>query len=58
MRTLIAHDEAIQTWLKNAVAAAYDQFQAEPTSVLSLDDLRDALAAARRQREKADKSTM
>ncbi|MGK9050317.1 type II toxin-antitoxin system ParD family antitoxin [Neorhizobium sp. CSC1952] len=54
LRTLIARDAAIEKWLVEEVAPAYDELKAHPDRALSPDDLRkrlDARAALLRQKQ-------
>lgn len=48
LRALIARDQAVETWLREEVAAAYDALQADPSDVIETEDVRTHLAARRR----------
>ena len=45
LRALQARDRALETWLRQDVAAAYDAIKANPTRARSSQDVRNALAA-------------
>ena len=45
LRALQARDRALETWLRQDVAAAYDAIKADPTRSRSSQDVRNALAA-------------
>lgn len=53
LRALIAHDRAIESWLRTEVAAAYDELKTDPTQALTRDQVRASLVAARRRRTDA-----
>lgn len=40
LRVLLARDQAMQNWLQTEVAAAYDEVQANPASVVTSAELR------------------
>ena len=46
LRTLIARDRAVESWLQTQVGPAYDALKAEPKRAVSLAQLRAALAEA------------
>jgi putative addiction module CopG family antidote len=50
LRALIAHDRAIEHWLRTEVSAAYDELKADPSKALTMEQVRSSLAAARRRR--------
>lgn len=50
LRTLIARDRAIENWLHNEVALAYDAMRAGKGTMLSGDEVRASLKARREQR--------
>lgn len=50
LRALFARDAAVETWLHNEVASAYDALIEEPSRGVSARDLRERLSA-RRTRE-------
>ena len=45
LRALQARDRALETWLRQDVAAAYDAIKADPARARSGQDVRNALAA-------------
>jgi putative addiction module CopG family antidote len=45
LRILIARDRAVEDWLHNQVAEAYDALKADPTRALSVEHIRNRLAA-------------
>jgi putative addiction module CopG family antidote len=45
LRALFARDRAIEAWLGADVAAAYDAMKADPSTTISLDEMRAILAA-------------
>lgn len=45
LRTLLARDKAVEAWLINEVAPAYDAVVADPQRGLTADNVRAALAA-------------
>lgn len=53
LRALIAHDRAIEHWLRTEVTAAYDAIKADPSAALTVDQVRTSLVAARRRRTPA-----
>jgi putative addiction module CopG family antidote len=44
LRALQARDRAIDQWLRNEVAPAYDALKADPSRGLSLEETRQAMA--------------
>lgn len=48
LRALFARDAAVEQWLHDEVASAYDKFAAEPSRAVSADELRDRLTQRRR----------
>ncbi len=40
LRALAAHDRAVDAWLRNQVAPAYDRMMADPEGALSADEVR------------------
>lgn len=50
LRALIARDHAIEQWLINEVASAYDELKADPSKGLTPDEVRASLVAARNRR--------
>jgi len=45
LRTLLARDRAVENWLNNQVAPAYDALKAEPSRAVSAEQVRARLAA-------------
>ena len=45
LRTLFARDQALETWLREEVITAYDALVADPSAVVSADDVRERLSA-------------
>ena len=45
LRSLLARDRAVESWLREQVAPAYDALKADPSRALSVDQLRASLAA-------------
>ncbi|MCF3948534.1 type II toxin-antitoxin system ParD family antitoxin [Acidiphilium sp. AL] len=44
LRTLLARDRAVESWLREQVAPAYDALKADPTRAISVGDVRAILA--------------
>lgn len=44
LRALQARDQALEKWLRTEVAAAYDEAKANPSSLISSEEVRDRLA--------------
>ncbi len=53
LRALLARDRAIEHWLRTEVAVAYDELQVDPAKALTIDQVRESLTRARRQRATA-----
>lgn len=49
LRALAARDRAVDDWLRNQVAPAYDQMMADPEGALSAGEVRARLASLRGQ---------
>lgn len=49
LRSLLARDRAVASWLRETVAPAYDAIKAEPSRGLSLTEVRASVAAGRRK---------
>lgn len=49
LRTLLARDLAVESWLREQVASAYDALKADPSRAIEIDKLRASLAAAHRK---------
>ena len=45
LRVLLARDRAVENWLNNQISAAYDAMAADPSSALTVDQVRTRLAA-------------
>ncbi len=45
LRTLLARDRAMERWLKEEVAPAYDALKADPSRAVPLKKVRERLAA-------------
>ena len=45
LRTLLARDQVVESWLRDQVAPAYDALKADPSRAVSMDDMRAILAA-------------
>ena len=48
LRALEMHDRALEAWLREDVAAAYDAMKADPSRARSAAQVRASLAAARK----------
>ncbi|PKM01324.1 MAG: type II toxin-antitoxin system ParD family antitoxin [Gammaproteobacteria bacterium HGW-Gammaproteobacteria-7] len=51
LRALMAKDRAVETWLRTEVAATYDELKADPSSALTIEEVRASLTAARERRK-------
>jgi antitoxin ParD1/3/4 len=47
LRALFAQEAAVETWLRDEVAAAYDAAEADPASAATADEVRQRLARRR-----------
>ena len=45
LRTLFARDQVLETWLREEVVTAYDALVADPSAVVSANDVRERLSA-------------
>ena len=45
LRALLARDRAMENWLREQVAPAYDALKADPSRAVSVDQVRATLAA-------------
>lgn len=45
IRALMARDHAVESWLHQTVAPAYDALKADPTRAITIDQVRATLAA-------------
>jgi antitoxin ParD1/3/4 len=53
LRALQLHERAIESWLREQVTVAYDALKADPSRVVSVEEVRASLAAARKSSRKA-----
>lgn len=49
LRAMMARDDAVRTWLRTVVAAAYDALKADPSRAVTASKVRARLAAAHRK---------
>ncbi len=49
LRAQLARDRAVESWLREQVAPAYDALKAEPSRAIGVDQLRASLAAEHRK---------
>lgn len=49
LRTLLARDRALESWLQSQVAPAYDALKADPSRAVSVNEVRAVLASEDRQ---------
>jgi putative addiction module CopG family antidote len=49
LRTLLARDRAVEDWLRETVAPAYDALQADPSRAVSVSHVRSALSNAHKK---------
>lgn len=45
LRALVARDRAVENWLQNQAAGAYDAFKADPSRAVSIDRVKARLKA-------------
>jgi antitoxin ParD1/3/4 len=45
LRTLFARDQVLESWLREEVVSAYDELVADPSSGVSVEDVRARLSA-------------
>lgn len=45
LRALLNRDRAIETWLQNEVGSAYDALKSNPSRAVTVDQVRERLAA-------------
>jgi antitoxin ParD1/3/4 len=50
LRTLLAHDAAVEKWLHGEVAKSYDEFAADPSTGIPASDVMVRLRASYRER--------
>ncbi|MDR1922271.1 MAG: type II toxin-antitoxin system ParD family antitoxin [Candidatus Adiutrix sp.] len=50
LRTLLARDRAVESWLHNQVGPAYDALKANPSRAVAADQVRERLAAEHAKR--------
>jgi antitoxin ParD1/3/4 len=48
LRALQTHERALEVWLREKVADAYDEIKADPSRAVSSNQIRASLAAARK----------
>ncbi len=53
LRALIARDRAVENWLRDQVAPAYDALKADPSRAVSIDQVRARLANEHKEATKA-----
>ncbi|HTX76597.1 MAG TPA: type II toxin-antitoxin system ParD family antitoxin [Terracidiphilus sp.] len=53
LRSLQRHERALESWLREEVAATYDAIKADPSRAVSVDHVRARLAKARKSVQKA-----
>jgi putative addiction module CopG family antidote len=53
LRAMEMQNRALEDWLRNDVAAAYDAVKADPSTARSVEQVRGSLAAAYRSFQKA-----
>ncbi len=53
LRALFARDEAVESWLRTEVAAAYDELRADPSRAINVEQMRAYLADHHAQRASA-----
>jgi len=53
LRALLARDKAVENWLRQEVAPAYDAMKADPSRGRSVADVRASLAAEHKRATKA-----
>jgi len=49
VQALLAQDRAVEHWLKNDVAMAYDALKADPSTAIPIEQVRENIAARRRK---------
>jgi len=52
LRTLLARDRAVEGWLRERVAPAYDALKADQSRAISADDVRATLSAEHKKAAK------
>jgi len=50
LRVLLARDRAIESWLHDQVGPAYDALKADPSTAVTIDQVRKRLAAEQAKR--------
>ncbi len=53
LRALQRHERALEKWLHEEVASAYDAMKADPSRAISVENVRARLSAARKSDQKA-----
>ena len=56
LRTLLARDAAVESWLRGEVAKSYDEFAADPSLGLPADKIMERLRSAYRGRDAKNKT--
>jgi antitoxin ParD1/3/4 len=54
LRALQDRDDALTRWLKEEVAAAYDEYQADPTNVIDADEMMERIEESYRAHARKD----
>lgn len=49
LRALLARDRVVEDWLRNDVATAYDALKGDPSRAVSIDKVKQRLAAAHKK---------
>ena len=49
LRTLMARDKAVESWLRDSVAPAYDRLKDDPSRAMSAKDVRANIASRARK---------
>jgi putative addiction module CopG family antidote len=53
LRALQLHDRALESWLREQVAPAYDAMKVDPSRAVTIEKVRSSLASARKSSQKA-----
>lgn len=53
LRTLQRHERALEKWLREEVASAYDAMKADPSRAISTEEVRAHLSTAHKSAKKA-----
>lgn len=57
LRALLARDRAVDNWLRDQVAPAYDALKADPSRAVTVEQLRTRLAAEHKKATAGKKTT-